>query len=288
MTTHIVSFSGGRTSAYLVHLMEEKRKIEGLNVKYVFMDTGAEHPLTYKFVKDVVNYYGIDLICIRAAIPPTLGEGITYDLISVDEIGFDLSIWQKNINKYGIPNVSIPKCTDRLKTVPFYKWLKDNVTGDYIDWLGIRIDEPRRLKTKDNVRYLAEISDFEKQDIIDFWGDMPFDLELKHECLGNCVFCIKKSPNKIALAERYEPEIFEQFHRMIESPDVRKMNSSFPDNAMYRGYLSSMDIIAMFKDHSDEELEKTIRSKKQTNTGSCSESCEALLSPNLETLFGDL
>ena len=40
---HIVSFSGGRTSAYLVHLMEKKRIKDGLDVEYVFMDTGAEH-----------------------------------------------------------------------------------------------------------------------------------------------------------------------------------------------------------------------------------------------------
>ncbi|EQC0334612.1 phosphoadenosine phosphosulfate reductase family protein, partial [Escherichia coli] len=37
--THVVSFSGGRTSAYLVHLMEEQRKA-GNNVCYIFMDTG--------------------------------------------------------------------------------------------------------------------------------------------------------------------------------------------------------------------------------------------------------
>ncbi|AUR93167.1 phosphoadenosine phosphosulfate reductase family protein [Vibrio phage 1.184.A._10N.286.49.A5] len=41
---NVVSFSGGRTSAYLVHLMEQKRKLEGWDVRYLFMDTGAEHP----------------------------------------------------------------------------------------------------------------------------------------------------------------------------------------------------------------------------------------------------
>lgn len=33
---HVVSFSGGRTSAYLVHLMEERRKKENLTVKYLY------------------------------------------------------------------------------------------------------------------------------------------------------------------------------------------------------------------------------------------------------------
>ena len=52
---HVVSFSGGRTSAYLVWLFEQKRKKENINVEYVFCDTGAEHPKTYKFIKDVVT-----------------------------------------------------------------------------------------------------------------------------------------------------------------------------------------------------------------------------------------
>lgn len=145
MTTHIVSFSGGRTSAYLVHLMEEKRKIEGLNVKYFFMDTGAEHPLTYKFVKDVANYYGIELICIRAAILPTLGEGVTYKIVGIDDIGFDLSIWQQFMEKYSTPSPSTPICTQYLKTIPFHKWMK-TVDGDCVNWIGIREDEPRRLR----------------------------------------------------------------------------------------------------------------------------------------------
>lgn len=39
---NVVSFSGGRTSAYLLWLMEQKRQA-GEDVYYVFMDTGAEH-----------------------------------------------------------------------------------------------------------------------------------------------------------------------------------------------------------------------------------------------------
>lgn len=37
---NVVSFSGGRTSAYLLWLMEQKRQA-GEDVHYVFMDTGS-------------------------------------------------------------------------------------------------------------------------------------------------------------------------------------------------------------------------------------------------------
>ncbi|BDG84250.1 TPA: hypothetical protein OPR07_000196 [Citrobacter koseri] len=55
--THVVSFSGGRTSGRLVREMENKRKL-GWDVRFVFMDTGAEHPETYKrWVKEAIERY---------------------------------------------------------------------------------------------------------------------------------------------------------------------------------------------------------------------------------------
>ncbi|EAK8505588.1 TPA: phosphoadenosine phosphosulfate reductase family protein, partial [Neisseria gonorrhoeae] len=53
---NVVSFSGGRTSAYLLWLMEQKRRA-GKDVHYVFMDTGCEHPMTYRFVREVVKFW---------------------------------------------------------------------------------------------------------------------------------------------------------------------------------------------------------------------------------------
>ncbi|WP_149017487.1 phosphoadenosine phosphosulfate reductase family protein, partial [Escherichia coli] len=60
---NVVSFSGGRTSAYLLWLMEQKRQA-GEDVHYVFMDTGAEHPKTYEFIRNIVSNWKIDLHCL--------------------------------------------------------------------------------------------------------------------------------------------------------------------------------------------------------------------------------
>ena len=49
MKKQVCSFSGGRTSAYLCKLLLEKFGKD--NVEFVFMDTGAEHPETYSFIK---------------------------------------------------------------------------------------------------------------------------------------------------------------------------------------------------------------------------------------------
>lgn len=274
MTVHIVSFSGGRTSAYLVHLMEQRRSV-GEEVHYLFMDTGAEHPATYDFVRNVVKHWGINLICLRVVVSPELGVGNSYRVISLDEIGPDLQPWRGSCEKYGTPYLGGPFCTRTMKLEPFESYCKEVFgKGKYHTWLGIRSDEPKRLKQRDRVSYLAKISDFDKQDVLNWWKEQPFDLELP-EHLGNCVFCIKKGINKIALATRDEPKMCQEFMEVITSDSVRVVDRRQQENKiMYRGNNSLESIIAMFSEHTREEIAATIRGGGGYETGSCTESCE--------------
>ena len=124
---HIVSFSGGRTSAYLVHLMEQRRKKENIEVEYVFMDTGAEHPKTYEFIKKCVEYFDIDLTVLKTKINEEMGIGPTFEVHDLNSIGWDLSVFKKLTKKYGNPyNPGGGFCTDKLKTVTFNKYIKQD------------------------------------------------------------------------------------------------------------------------------------------------------------------
>jgi len=269
---HVVSFSGGRTSAYLVHLMEQKRKSEGLDVSYVFMDTGAEHPKTYEFIRNVVRNFGISLVCLRVDINQTLGVGNGYKVISIDEIGPDLAPWIGMLRKYGVPYQGGAFCTDRMKLTPFKKYCQENF-GEWVTWLGIRSDEPSRLTHKQGIKYLAEISDFEKADILSWWGKQRFDLGID-EWLGNCVFCMKKSNLKLAAAQRDEPGMYLQFLEVVTSDSVRTGEKTGSYNQMYRGKKSLEQIIAAFDGSTGEEIKSRIRGARMNDSGSCSESCE--------------
>ena len=273
---HVVSFSGGRTSAYLVYLMEQKRINEGWDVSYIFMDTGAEHPKTYEFIKKVVKHFKIDLICLRPVTNFEKGKGNTYKVVGMDDIKCDLLPWADMLKKYGTPyNPSGGFCTDRMKTTPYKKYC-DDVFGksNYISWLGIRIDEPKRLKEKEGFDYLASISDFEKDDILEWWGRQSFDLGIP-EHLGNCVFCIKKGANKVALAAKDEPELADEFMSILESTSVRVVECrESPSLEMYRGRLSLRQTIAVYEEEDRDELFRSLRSSKRFDSGSCSESCE--------------
>lgn len=83
---HIVSFSGGRTSAYLCSLIKEMHP----DADFIFMDTGAEHPLTYKFIKECNDYFNLNLTCLRVVVNPDKRKGVGYKVVDINEIQQDL------------------------------------------------------------------------------------------------------------------------------------------------------------------------------------------------------
>ncbi|EDW0699983.1 phosphoadenosine phosphosulfate reductase family protein [Salmonella enterica subsp. enterica] len=248
---NVVSFSGGRTSAHLAHLMRQRDP----DTRFVFMDTGAEHPATYQFIRDAVKYWDIALVCLRVVVNPELGKANGYRIIGLDEIGPDLAPWVEMLKKYGTPYVGGEFCTDRMKLGPFKKYCDEHIgRKTYHTWIGIRADEPKRLTPRARTSYLADISDINKRGIIDWWSRQAFDLQIP-EHLGNCVFCIKKSIQKIALAAKDEPELARQFNDILTANYVRKMpNRCGTDLVMYRGKNTFEGVIAMFSGDTRESL----------------------------------
>lgn len=275
---NVVSFSGGRTSAYLVYLMEQKRLKEGIEVKYIFMDTGAEHPATYKFIREIVKFWDIPLIILQADINQELGKGNDYIEWKPEDIQTRMPVlkpFKDMVKKYGTPYIGGAFCTDRLKLQPFNKYCLDNFgKGNYQTWIGIRTDEKRRLKDKEGISYLADISDFDKNDIINWWKEQPFDLSIP-EHLGNCIFCIKKSNKKLGLACMEEKGLMNYFNaECIESDDARDGHRKTPKNIMYRGNLSLDGIARLYENTDHDLLYFEILKSKRFDANSCSESCE--------------
>lgn len=280
---HVVSFSGGRTSAYLVYLIEQMRKSGEFtgNVEYIFMDTGAEHPKTYEFIKKCVEYFGIELTCLHGDFEQPVGVGHSYKVVPLESLRHDMinGPFGRLMAKYGVPTVASAWCTSRMKEETHDKYCNDKYGKDnYVTWLGVRADEPKRLRIGKNpaLRYMAEITDFEKDDVLDFWQQMPFNLEID-EHLGNCVFCFKKSINKVALAARDEPELAAHFIDAIDSASDRVTEKTgIPKGVMFRSNNSLQSIIAKFQLHIRDDIADTIRSMKRKESGGCTESCDIL------------
>lgn len=325
------SYSGGRTSAYLCKVMIDKFGRE--NVDFVFMDTGAEHPETYKFIKKVNEHFDLNLTCLRGDFSLPIGKGVGFDVVDIDDCKPDLKPYSEMMVKYGVPYIGGMFCTDRMKLKPFKKYCDDKYgSGNYETWLGIRADEPARLigdnaqklksaykqlldlgfsneeitnfyvqlrsgdtkingidsldeklasliskkmnhYKKERIYNMADITEADKGDVLNFWSKMPFDLGID-EWLGNCVFCPKKSNLKLAAAQRDEPEMYHGFLEVISGDSVRIDNKTGVKEMMYRGKKSLQQVVAMFDGSTGSEIKSRIRGAKMTDTNSCSESCE--------------
>ncbi len=271
----VVSFSGGRTSAYLCKVMIDKFGKD--NVDFIFMDTGAEHPKTYEFIRKVNKHFDLNLTCLRGDFNQPLGKGHSYKIVSINDICADLKPYKDMVDKYGTPTVASGWCTSRMKEETHDKYCNDKYgKGNYQTWIGIRADEPRRLGgigKKEALKYMAEITDAEKQDILNYWSKMPFDLGID-EWLGNCVFCFKKSNLKLAAAQRDEPELYMQWLDMVEAAPDRNKKDGRNSMHMYRKQKTLPELIATFDGSTGQEIKARIRGSKMIDTNSCSESCE--------------
>jgi hypothetical protein len=191
-------------------------------------------------------------------------------MVDVDSLGWDTSMFAAISKKYGAPfNPGGTHCTQHLKTVPFYKYCDTTFgKGNYTTWLGIRVDEKSRLKPKVGIKYLAEISPMNKNDVLGWWKQMPFNLDLD-EWLGNCVFCIKNPINRVALATLSEPDLAEDFNKMlIESDSNEELKG-----AIYRGKVGLDGIAKLFDGYDKERILSTTRIRRDCGPEQ-GESCE--------------
>ncbi len=83
----VISFSGGRTSAFMTL---EVLKIHP-DAEVIYMDTGAEHPKTYEFIRKVSSILPRPITCLRCLPSDKFRGTPSFEVISVDDIHHDLS-----------------------------------------------------------------------------------------------------------------------------------------------------------------------------------------------------
>ncbi|GIM62133.1 hypothetical protein CAPN008_21830 [Capnocytophaga canis] len=193
MKNILITFSGGRTSAFMAVFCKERYKDD--NLLFVFANTGKERPETLDFVHQCDKYFNLNLVWLEADISQEKGIGTGYKIVDFETANRNGQPFENAIKKYGLPSKLYRHCTRELKEVPIHKFAKQIFKGDYVTALGIRADEPHRQSHKKNVIYpLAETNITEKF-IREWWEKQPFDLHLK-DYQGNCDLCFLKSKRK--------------------------------------------------------------------------------------------
>ena len=124
--TDLISFSGGRTSAYLAYLAKQNFK----KPLFVFIDTGFEHPKTYEFIKNVDKAFNLNLVCIQSVISQKMGVGVRHKIVDINDIGFKPEIFTDYVTKNGSPVCVGATCSDRMKEKAFHSFAVTNEIRD--------------------------------------------------------------------------------------------------------------------------------------------------------------
>ncbi len=210
--TIVVSFSGGRTSGFMCWFLQTYMS-HLYDFVYIYANTGQEHEKTLEFVNNVDKLFNLNLVWVEAKVNEGR-KGTSYNIVNFETASRDGKPFEEMIKKYGLPNKYFIHCTRELKLSPIHSWAKDNGYKNCKQALGIRFDEFRRVKNdKGYIFPLATVAKVTKEDVLAFWKEQPFDLDLP-EHLGNCSWCYKKSDKKLWLVAQEMPEAFDFIQRM--------------------------------------------------------------------------
>ncbi len=284
--TLVISFSGGRTSAYLTKkLLEQKDQWKEIIV--IFANTGQEHEKTLEFINNCDEQLGFNTIWIEAVTHLNEKKGSTAKVVDFNTASRNGEPFEGVISKYGIPWSKAGHCTRELKENPIKNYLKDRGLNkdNRVMAIGIRADEAHRAaKNAQFNNFIYPLIDWgiDKEDVLAYWEDQEFDLEIP-EHMGNCVWCWKKSYKKLITVMKQKPEAFDFPEKMEKEYGqtgniAKKMLSSGvlkgqKSMKFFRGFQTVDDIremsrgtIEIFEDKHYERL-----------SGGCSESCEPFL-----------
>lgn len=207
----VISFSGGRTSGYMLYrVLRAWAGVLPPNLFVLFANTGREREETLEFVHEVETHWGVHIHWLEFREgSPTFAE-VTFETASRNGEPFTALIRKRQF----LPNPIARFCTEMLKIRTFRDWMLAQGFFHWINTVGIRADEPRRVArmagNNSRERWDVELplasAGITKADVLAFWKTQPFDLRLK-EWEGNCDLCFLKGRAKRERIMRDRPDL---------------------------------------------------------------------------------
>lgn len=213
-----ISFSGGRTSAYMTKRLLEILGGPRPNVVVTFANTGQEHEDTLRFVHECDQAWGLGLVWVEAKVDPRKNVGTRHRVVTYENASRNAEPFEAVIQKYGLPGPGYLHCTRELKANAIKSYLRSRcwTHGTYDTAIGIRADEIDR-QAKDaaaqSYKYWLVKLGIKEPDVFAAFVGSNVVLNLERE-LGNCVWCWKKSLWTLIWLMRNQPWVFEFPRRM--------------------------------------------------------------------------
>jgi len=203
----VISFSGGRTSAYMLYRVLEANNGLPDESFVCFANTGKEEEATLQFVHDCETNWTCPISWLEFADVPGKLEVVNFESASRDGKPFDHLTSKR---KY-LPNPIARFCTSELKILSIDRFMKSKGYKEYETMVGIRADEPRRAaKMKDNKLVPLYHAGIRQEDVQAFWKAQSFDLGLAFRDgvtpLGNCDLCFLKGQKQLLSLIADKPE----------------------------------------------------------------------------------
>jgi 3'-phosphoadenosine 5'-phosphosulfate sulfotransferase (PAPS reductase)/FAD synthetase len=230
-----ISFSGGRTSAYMLYKILEAHdgKLPD-DVVVTFANTGKEMPETLDFVQACSDNWDVPIVWLELEnIRRMVGEDESQDMstrASSLERTYKV-VDYKSASRNGepfnkllkglpiIPNAVQRTCTVNLK-IRAMKWYLQSIgyESPWLQCVGIRADEQRRaIKLHGKISEGHEaycplyVDGVTAKDVGDFWSSNNFDLDLPNNNgvtdWGNCDLCHLKGRSKRLSIIRERPDL---------------------------------------------------------------------------------
>lgn len=239
-----IAFSGGRTSAYMLHKLLEANGPLPDRAVVTFQNTSRERGETLDFVQEVGERFNVPIkwLELRPAGPcPLVGDVADKyeEIFGAARLEYMIDWWTQNRNparfaivnhnsasrssevfealifsrKY-LPNQQMRFCTIEMKIRTAKRYLMSLGWKHWTNCVGFRADEPHRLnKPPPRDRWTVwaplAIAGVGSHHVGDHWAEQPFDLQLPNiggNCwLGNCDGCFLKSEANVAAFTRDFP-----------------------------------------------------------------------------------
>jgi len=203
----VISFSGGRTSAYMLWRVLQAHDMSlPSDAKVIFCNTGKEHEATLDFVRDIEKQWNVSIVWLEFVREQPKFKIVNYDTASRNGEPFAEMIEMKQF----LPNSVMRFCTTELKIHPITRYMAATGYEEFQTFAGIRADEHRRVvKLRETLQAPLATAGIRQADVQAFWKANSFDLGIefrdKVTPLGNCDLCFMKGGNQLMSIIQREP-----------------------------------------------------------------------------------
>lgn len=203
-TPTCISFSGGRTSAYMLWRVLQSNGGLPHETIVCFANTGKEREETLAFVKRCEDEWNVPITWLEFRDDENRYAIVDFEIASRNGEPFEALIRKRNY----LPNPVTRFCTIELKIRPMAQHLiklgfsNSKSEAENMSMIGMRADEQRRAaKILDKSRIPLVTAGVTKEIVGDFWRSQSFDLALPNNngvtMHGNCDLCFLKGGHQV-------------------------------------------------------------------------------------------